>query len=133
MSRADSCLFVRIDQAGVCLFILYVDDALLMGTQDGINKAIEEIKGEFAVTTAGTLQDFLGCKITRDDANNTTYVTQPYLLEKMAEKYKNELPTRTYKTPGTPGFVSNLKYIEDKDVLSPELTERSWSGVGMLL
>ena len=72
------------------------------------------------IITGGTLEDYLGCKITRDDATMTTYITQPHLLEKLNKKFGPELPSRKFKTPGTPGFISYLQKIEDKDVLPQE-------------
>ena len=133
ISRADSCLFIRQTKQGICIFILYVDDALLFGKNEAIDLAIDDIKEVFTISTNGTLQDYLGAKITIDQHNKTTWVTQPDLLEKMFAKYGQELSKRNYKTPGTPGFVSNLRSIQDEDVLSTAQMERYRSGVGMLL
>ena len=133
ISRADSCLFIRQTKQGICIFILYVDDALLFGKSEAIDLAINDIKEFFSISTNGTLQDYLGAKITIYQHNKTTWVTQPDLLEKMFAKYGQELSKRNYKTPGTPGFVSNLRSIQDEDVLSTAQMERYRSGVGMLL
>ena len=133
VSRADSCLFIRQTEQGICIFILYVDDALLFGDNKAIDFAVKDIKTAFTISTNGTLKDYLGAKITVDQQNKTTWITQPDLLDKMFVKYGSELSKRNYKTPGTPGFVSSLKSIQDKDVLSTEQMERYRSGVGMLL
>ena len=68
-----------------------------------------DIRTAFKISTNGTLQDYLGAKITIDQQNKTTWITQPDLLEKMFAKYGNELSKRNYKTPGEPGFVSSLR------------------------
>ena len=43
VSKADTFLFIQQDRNGICVFVLYVDDALLMGSEEAIEKAIKDI------------------------------------------------------------------------------------------
>ena len=106
------CLFVQTDKNVIFVFVLYVDDMLMLGDKKAIEKTVCNVKEAFKVTTAGKRQDFLGCKIIRDDPSMTTYVLQPFLIEKMIDKYGTLLPKREFKALGTPGFVSHLKEIQ---------------------
>ena len=112
---------------------MYVDDCLFLGDQLAIHKAVKEIKEKFIVTTSGTLQDFLGACITINNSNTTTYLDEPFLSKKMIDKFKTEISKSTFKTPGTPGFVSSLQEIKDKDVLPEKQMTNYRSGVGILL
>ena len=133
VSKADQCLFVRKDKNGICIFILYVDDAFFLGDTVAIESAIIDIREAFVITTQGTLEDYLGCKFTLIPEEKTAYITQPYLIEKLIKKFEKELTNRKYKTPGTPGFTTSLKSVNETNVMSEEKMERYRSGVGMLL
>ena len=133
VSRADSCLFIRQNSLGTCLFILYVDDAFFLGDKPAVKRAIQDIRKAFTITTQGTLQDYLGCKFTLIPEENTVYITQPFLVQKLIQKYNSQLTNREYKTPGTPGFTASLKAIKDEDILPSKKMEEYRSGVGMLL
>ena len=131
VSKADNCLFIRQNEKGICLFILYVDDAFFLGDKAAVKLAIEQVSKRFTITTQGKLDDYLGCKFTR--VKDSLYITQPHLVDKLIRKYEAELLKRHYKTPGTPGFVASLKSIKDDAILPEQKMERYRSGVGMLL
>lgn len=110
-----------------------MDNAFFQGDKAAIESGIVNICKAFAITTQGVLEDYLGCKFTLIPNKKTAYITQPYLIQKLIAKFEKELSNRTYKTPGTPGFTTNLKSIDENNVLSEEMMERYRSGVGMVL
>ena len=133
ISKADNCLFIRQTKKGICVFVLYVDDCFITGDKIAIDETIKEIKTKFNITTSGSLDDFLGYKVKMNREQKTTYITQPFLIEKMIEKFGQDMPKRTYRCPGTPGFIAKLKSIRDEHVLNESKMTMYRSGVGMLL
>ena len=91
VSKADQCLFIRQNDLGIVIFILYIDDCLLLGNIYAILFAIEQIKKEFKIMVGGQLNDFLGCEIIKDDEQNTIWIQQPHIIKKLAAKFGNEI------------------------------------------
>ena len=65
--------------------------------------------------------------------NRKQKTTQPFLIEKMIVKFGQNMPNRTYKCPGTPGFTAEFKSIRDEHVLNESKMTMYRSDVGMLL
>ena len=42
---------------------IYVDDCLIIGTDQSIRKAVEEIKSRFNVKTQDAADNYLGCRL----------------------------------------------------------------------
>ena len=45
--ESDPCLMFRIDEEGLCIILIYVDDNLIVGSRKAIDKATKEIKEFF--------------------------------------------------------------------------------------
>ena len=96
-------------------FYLYVDDTLFFGTKKEVDMVIEDIHQAFTITTQECLEDYLGCKVTIVIKYKTAYITQPYLVKKIiTENDNDELTNQNYKTPGTSGYSTSLKFIQDR-------------------
>ena len=88
-STHDSALFIRRTSVGIVLFLLYVDDMIISGSDAS---AISEIKqhlfSEFEMKDLGLLHYFLGIEV-------TSY-PKGYLLSQ--SKYANEIISRAQVT-----------------------------------
>ena len=71
VSLLDPCLMIRKSKEGTVILCIYVDDVLMMGDKEAINKAIEDIMKEFTIRKEGKLHDYLGCIINFDEDNDT--------------------------------------------------------------
>ena len=133
VSLLDPCLMIRKSKEGTVILCIYVDDVLMMGDKEAINKAIEDIMKEFSIRKEGKLHDYLGCIINFDEDNDTGTIHQPYTLQKLENKF-NKLVKNIRKTelPSAPG--SMLKRPTELDVKIDEKLQNLYrSGVGILL
>jgi hypothetical protein len=96
-STIDPCVFTKGDN----IYILYVDDSILMGPDSmELDKIIEQMKRTgLELTVEGDMADFLGVKIDyRKDG--TIHLTQPHLIESiLAELHLNGPRTKFKSTP----------------------------------
>jgi len=75
-SEVDPCLFYRDD----CIVALYVDDYLVFSpTQSVVEDVISALRQEYLIGAQGSVQDFLGINIQRNDSG-ATHFTQPGLI-----------------------------------------------------
>jgi len=61
--ESDPCLMYRIDNEGLCIILMYVDDNLIVGSRKAIDKATQEIKEIFSVTVSPVATEYLGSEI----------------------------------------------------------------------
>ena len=78
-SKMDECLYFR----NSTILLLYVDDAIIIDpSDDEIFKVQNElIDAGYDLTDEGTLDDYLGVHIQRDEATGAFHLTQPKLIE----------------------------------------------------
>ena len=128
----DPCLMTRHGKEGVVFIAIWVDDSLLVGDKDAIDKTIEDLKRKgFTLKVEGTLQDYLSCEITLDQEKGVGWIHQPHLVDKLESKFKAMVEKfQDYRTPGTPGehVMRNMEFKVDAEKHSIYR-----SGVGMLL
>jgi len=63
-SATDNCLYIRKD----CLIVLYTDDCLIFAPDPTtIENLISDLKRDYLIGDTGSVQDFLGIRITKDD------------------------------------------------------------------
>ena len=60
----------RVNENGLCIILMYVDDNLIVGSNKAIDQVTEEIKNIFNVTVSPEAKEYLGCK-TQVAKNNT--------------------------------------------------------------
>ena len=112
--------------------IIYVDDCLLVGKPKEIEGIINQLKEHLVIKCMGKIKDFIGCNV--DETNYGYKYTQPKLIQRMINKYAEELTIIKYhgKTP----VKSNEKiYVAENDteIIDQEGQNNYRSGIGMLL
>jgi hypothetical protein len=80
-STVDECVFYR----GSTVLLVYVDDAILCGPSGPELQAIlAELRLLFDITDEGEIDDYLGVKVSRPDAD-TIVLTQPHLIQQILD------------------------------------------------
>jgi len=131
--ESDPCLMYRVNENGLCIILMYVDDNLIVGSNKSIDQVTEEIKNVFNVTVSPEAMEYLGCEIHAAKSNTCGWIGQPHLYKNLERKFGSIVKTQcTTETPRTPGFhvvrnIPNAAYITDED------QKLYKSGVGMLL
>jgi hypothetical protein len=133
VSKADPCLLYREDNFGVCMIILYIDDMLIVGSDEAIEDAVNGIKKFFNITEAVDLHDYLGINIVRSDDERKIWMGQPTIIKSLEDKF-GELANKGKDTltPGTPGYVGT-KAKDESLLIDDKGQELFRSGVGTLL
>ena len=129
---ADPCLMTWKSKFGIVFISIWVDDSLLIGTNEAINETIKQLK-EYGLklTVEENLKDYLSCEITISDDGKTGWIHQPHLIKKLEAKFGHLVKgMKNYNTPGTPGSAI-IRGIDEK--ISAEDQKLYRSGVGMLL
>lgn len=110
-SRNDFCLYMNEEKQ--LWLVLYVDDILLIGTEENIELVTKELKNEFKTKDLGVVNSFLGMEIERNE--DILKIRQTKQIDKMLEKF-NMTESNTCKTPMAKGFqvegevVTNVPY-----------------------
>jgi len=123
----------RIDEEGLCIILMYVDDNLIVGSRKAIDKATKEIKAIFSVMVSPIATVYLGCEINVAENYSCEWIGQPDLYKNSEKKFGNMLKgQRVTETPSTLGFhvvhsIPEAVFISDHD------KKLYRSGVGMLL
>ena len=119
--KSDPCLFIRRNELGLVMVVLYVDDGAAVGDKAAIDAMLEELKQHGLKTTKEeTMKDYLSCEIVYNDDETKAWIGQPHMVRKIEQEF-GELVERlqVYKTPGTPGF-NIVRPKEDDPVLDDE-------------
>jgi hypothetical protein len=62
-SSADPCLFFFWLNGRLVLFVSWVDDFLVMGHPEDVQKVEDDISGAFVAKSEGELKEYVGCKV----------------------------------------------------------------------
>ena len=115
-SKIDECVFYK----GKSIILIYVDDVILVGPDDQeIDDIVKIMAGAFKITDEGTLADYLGVKIRRDE-NGGLLMTQGHMIESILNDLG--IDENTKKKATTPAFPSKL-LTRDED---GEEFNKSW-------
>ena len=78
-SKADECVFYK----GKTIFVVYVDDGILIGPDvSEIDQIIESLKVDFNMTDEGDLKEYLGIRCDKTKSGGLK-LTQPTLIERI--------------------------------------------------
>jgi len=81
-SKVDPCLYCRHD----CILAVYTDDCLIFARQDStIDELIASLSEIFLLQDQGNIQDYLGIRVTKDNATKTITMQQPSLIESILQ------------------------------------------------
>jgi hypothetical protein len=68
--EVDPCLWTKHSSLGMVIIVIYVDDCLIIGTEEAIEEVINELKGHnFGLKVEDNLTDHLSCKIIQERDN----------------------------------------------------------------
>jgi len=87
--ESDPCLMYRIDEEGLCIILMYVDDNLIVGSRKAIDKATKEIKEIFSVTVSPMAMEYLGCETDVAENYSCGWIGQPDLYKNLEIKFGN--------------------------------------------
>lgn len=95
----DECVFVR----GTTVLLIYTDDCIAIDkeSQDNIDQVIKELGTLFTVEDEGTLEDYLGVRVTRNSDGTITF-TQPHLINSILHDLGFTHADGTVKGPNKP-------------------------------
>jgi hypothetical protein len=102
-SKTDECIFYR----GSTMYMLYTDDSILAGPDEGqINQIIQDMKRvKLNITIEGGLEDFFGINSDRCK-DGTINLTQPHLINQILKDLRLEDDSVTIKA--TPAMSSKI-------------------------
>ena len=128
----DPCLLFKRTKDGLVLIGLYVDDLLIIGSEQDMDVVIKDIEKHFKIKIEGDLKDYLSCEIRFSKDGKQAWIGQPHLIKKMEKLFEEEISKKMEcQTPGTPGFT----IIRDESIERVDQGKQSKyrTGVGMLL
>ena len=86
-TTGDKCIFIRRVGKLICLVALYVDDLLIIGKLDDINKTKKEISKVFDARDLGTASYCLGVQIAKFNNGEILIYQEKYIME-LLERFK---------------------------------------------
>lgn len=101
-SRADYCLYVKINEMKKTYLLLYVDDIIMFG--DEVEDIRKRLKSRFQMKDLGKVRKYLGLEIEQDVEKGRTTISQKTYLEKLLKEVKLE-DCKPLKIPLDPGFT----------------------------
>lgn len=112
---------------------MYIDDMLIIGSENAVDNAIECIRQHFKITEATDLEDYLGIKIVKSKDGEKLWMGQPSIVKSLKDKFGVMIQKiRMTATPGTPGYVG-VKALDESTLIDSEQQSVFRSGVGTLL
>jgi Reverse transcriptase (RNA-dependent DNA polymerase) len=61
-SKADPCLYYAWTKFGLCMWISWVDDCLVVGTKEAVAIAKKQLMAKFECDEVGNMNEYVGCK-----------------------------------------------------------------------
>jgi hypothetical protein len=127
-SKADPCMHFKWTDAGLVIFLSWVDDMLICGPEQEVLKAKQEFTTAIECDDQGELEEYVGCKVNYDKEKGRMKFTQPVMIQSFNDEFK--LPSEAPVIPATAG---DLLKREDGNPLSKGDQTTYRSGVGKLL
>ena len=81
--ESDPCLMYRVNENGLCIILMYVDDNLIVGSNKAIDQVTQEIKNVFNVTVSPEATEYLGFEIHVAKNNTCGWIGQPHLYKNL--------------------------------------------------
>jgi hypothetical protein len=84
--KSDYCCYIRQNEDGISILLVWVDDFLSISTNDSLNDRIEdELQKYFEIKSLGKPSIIIGVKITQE--NNLIQISQTHYIEILLNKY----------------------------------------------
>ena len=90
ISEADPHLLYRENELGICMFIIYVDDMIVIGHKESIIYVQERVKEVFSIKTETALTDNLGCEFHMNIDKTKGWLGQPSVVRSLEKKFSEE-------------------------------------------
>jgi Reverse transcriptase (RNA-dependent DNA polymerase) len=105
-NKSDPCLLSKWTNEDIILIGIYVDDCLVVGKMEGIQRVIEDLKmNGFNLKVESSLKDYLSCCVIEDSIQKSILNLQQHLINNLEAKFGGEVCNkRVYKMTGTPRF-----------------------------
>jgi hypothetical protein len=114
----------------VC-WLLWVDDCLILGDKDLVEKSKDAMKELFECDDLGEMHEYVGCKIERNLDERWVKLTQPVMLQSFQDEFELDEHRRNPRTPAEAGDV--LEKGPDEKLMPKTEQKKYRSGVGKLL
>ena len=113
--------------------LIYIDDRLIVGNKETVNKAFQILQQSFDVKAPTTLEDYLAVQVIKSKNGEKAWLGQPTIIKSLDKMFDEDVKTlQSTLTPGSPGFVGQ-KVVEDEDKVTEKEQALYRSGVGTLL
>ena len=126
----DGCLFRKVDKDGEVIICAYIDDMLIIGDKEAVDRTHAALSGPFTILVEEATE-FLGCKwINTKDGYR---IHQPHIIKKLERIFGEEVKDlKDYATPSGEAYRVN-RVREGEPQLSPKEQTRYRSGIGIAL
>jgi hypothetical protein len=122
---------MRINNIGITILCIYVDDVCVFGVQQAVNLVIKQIESIYSMKRVGALMEFIGVNI--KIKNNNLYLGQVDTLKRLENKFQDGITImKIYETPAGANETVNQPSKDDK-LLEKEKQEKysiwSWNHI----
>ncbi len=105
-SKADPCLFYAWSNEGLVIWVIWVDNNLVIAPHSILEQEQDMITKYFECNNFGNMTEYIGCKIKIAILRNTTRsikISQLVLVQSLQDKFNlpNGVPPTTPAKPGT--------------------------------
>ena len=69
------------------MMLIYVDDTFLVGHEEALDEAIDQIKSTFNIKIQTEENDYLGCKFLVSKDNEKGWLGQPHMIKSLLKKF----------------------------------------------
>lgn len=84
-------MYYKWSAVGLLVWLSWIDDCACFGKESAVEDSRNEMMKLFDCDDVGDMDEYVGCKINREDAFT---FTQPVMLQSFEDEF--DLPTRTY-------------------------------------
>ena len=137
-SKADPCLYFRwikdptTMKDRLIVWLIWVDDCLILGPKTMVDSAKKEMMKLFDCDDLGEMQEYVGCKVERNQEERWVRLTQPVLLKSFQDEFELDEQRKDPRTPAEAGDV--LSKGEPEEQMKTKNEQKKFrSGVGKLL
>ena len=112
--KSDSCIFCSQDPTIKIYICIYVDDILIAGTTDEVDKFKNMMYSEFKMTEIPVADKFIGLEINRNRKTKKIHLSQNQYVKELLEKFNlNDL--QPCSIPADPNKSIHTRYLDPPD------------------
>ena len=96
VSTADPCMLFKENELGICIIIMYVDDMLIIGKKEHIQKFSSKIQKNIAVKIQHNLADYLDCEFHMNKERTRGWLGQLSIINGLEQKILDRAMKKDY-------------------------------------